>query len=200
MNFKIILFDAAGVLFPVNKVVGVALEQKFNLSEEALDPMWSGIYRQLSRGTLTTDEFLDTFAGNYHIPRSDVTRQDFVAVFEEALTPMPGMNDLLTRLSERDVTLAILSDTVEMFASAREKLGYFKYFDRQFLSFQTGYSKPNPLAYQAVIDYYKIKPGEIYFIDDKPANLEAAEKLGMSGIVFTNTQLLSEALENLNIL
>lgn len=200
MKTKVVLFDASGVLFPANKVVGEDLMRRFKLSEEAMRPMWQGLYRDYGSGKVTTAEFLSTFATMYNLPAADVTEDIFTESFLRALSPMPGMEDVLKRLSQTDVTLAMLSDTTPMYAQARHDSFFSQYFDKIFLSFEIGYRKPDVEAYQAVTDYYKIPANEVFFIDDNQTNIDAALAYGMQAVVFTNAQTLTSRLEEAGIL
>lgn len=200
MKFKIVLFDAVGVLFPANTVVGDDLARRFNLSTDELLKMWKGIYPEYTVGKLTTAEFLDTFAQTFNIPRSDVTEEVFTESFKKSLSPMPGMEDILKKLSATDIKMAMLSDTAEMFADARRNWLFSEYFDHIFMSFEIGYKKPDPHAYQAVLDYYKVQPEEIFFIDDLAGNIDAAKQLGLDGATFTNSEQLARELQQAGIL
>lgn len=194
MEIKVVLFDAAGVLFPANKVVGKELGKTFNLSPDELSDMWSGMYKDLSTGVLSTQDFLKLFAERYNIPLKRVSADSFTSSFEHALEPMPGIENILKTLSE-NITLAILSDTAEMFMNARMKLSYFSYFEKQFLSFEIGALKPDPKTYQAVLDYYDIKPEQIFFTDDRIVNVEGAKKVEIDAELFTNVTTLTEQLQ-----
>ena len=196
MKIKIVLFDAVGVLFPANTVVGDDLAARFNLSEEELSLMWKGFYQEYVLGKLTTSEFLDTFAATYHIPREQVTEEVFTESFLRALSPIPGMEDVLRKLNDTGPTVAMLSDTAEMFAQARRTSLFSEYFDHIFLSFEIGYKKPDPRAFQAVIDYYQVKPEEIFFVDDLQVNIDAAKQLGMNGAVFNDAEALAKKLSS----
>jgi len=200
MSIKIILFDAVGVLFPVNTVVGDDLGKRFHLTEEQLAKMWKGFYPDYAVGKLSTDEFLDTFAATYNLPRQEVTKEVFTESFQKALSPMPGMNDILAGLQKSEATLAMLSDTSEMFADARRSWLFSEYFDHIFLSFEIGYKKPDIHAFQAVTDYYKIRPDEVFFIDDNLGNVKAATKYGMTATAFTDAKALIKKLEDIGIL
>lgn len=197
---KIVLFDAVGVLFPKNTVVGDDLAAQFNLSEVQLTHMWKGFYPEYATGKLTTEQFLETFANTYNIPREQVTTDVFTRSFLRALTPMPGMEAILRALQNTTTTLAMLSDTSEMFADARRKWLFSEYFDHIFLSFEIGYKKPDARAFQAVLDYYRVKPDEVLFIDDTAENVTAAQHLGMHVIQFTDSKQLTQALNTAKIL
>jgi epoxide hydrolase-like predicted phosphatase len=49
--------------------------------------------------------------------------------------------------------------------------------------------KPNPRIYQIALDALSVAPGRAVFLDDHPANVAAAEQLGMRGIVVGDDRL-----------
>ena len=61
-NIKILLFDAAGVLFEANKVVSEDIQATLGLTPEQQMPMWTGVYKQLSTGKVTLEEFFSQAA------------------------------------------------------------------------------------------------------------------------------------------
>lgn len=61
-----------------------------------------------------------------------------------------------------------------------------KYFDRVVLSYQEAIAKPDPRIYQLVCERLEVEPSECVFADDNEVNVDAANKIGMHGIVFTN--------------
>ncbi len=197
---KLLLFDADGVLFKTDTAVSRGLTHKFGLSDDNLGPMWRGLYNQLSRGTFTTDEFLKQFAHMYNLAPDDVHLDDFVVAYKEALKPMPGIEELLDDLSARHHTMALLSDTSEMFHMSRRDLRLFQHFDNQFLSYETGHRKPDELAYRKVIDHYHLKPKDVLFIDDSATNIAGAQRLGIDGIQFEGTTKLRKMLRGRSML
>lgn len=61
-----------------------------------------------------------------------------------------------------------------------------KYFDRVVLSYQEAIAKPDPRIYQLVCERLGVEPSECVFADDNEINVDAANKIGMHGIVFTS--------------
>ncbi len=55
-------------------------------------------------------------------------------------------------------------------------------------SAEVGLLKPDPRIYQIVLDQLKLPAGECVFVDDKPANVQAAQSLGMKGVLCRETQ------------
>ncbi len=59
--------------------------------------------------------------------------------------------------------------------------------------------KPDMEIYEYVLKELNAKSEECVFIDDKAENIEAAEKLGIHGIVFENKEQLKQDLEELGV-
>ncbi len=60
-------------------------------------------------------------------------------------------------------------------------------FDDILLSWEVEMVKPNPEIYKLAAKKLNLKPGECIFVDDNVTNVEAAEKLGMTGVLFDDT-------------
>ncbi len=48
--------------------------------------------------------------------------------------------------------------------------------------------KPDPRIYQIILEQLGLPANECIFVDDKPINIEAAQALGMKGVLCRNTQ------------
>ena len=59
--------------------------------------------------------------------------------------------------------------------------------------------KPEVEIYKLLLDRYHFVPQECVFIDDRPENIEAAEKLGITGIQFQNQQQAKRRLLELGV-
>ena len=93
--------------------------------------------------------------------------------------------------------LAVLSNTIEPHAKPVRESGLFEPFDYVFLSHEIGLRKPDPAAYQHVVETMKVDPEKSVFIDDDPENVEAATQLGMHGVVAKDEKQVIEDLESL---
>lgn len=61
-------------------------------------------------------------------------------------------------------------------------------------------TKPDLAIYQLLIDRNQLAPQECVFIDDSPANVEAANELGIHGLLFTSAEQFEEDLQDLGVL
>ena len=60
--------------------------------------------------------------------------------------------------------------------------------------------KPDPRIYEILIDRYRIDPRHAIFIDDVAENVDAAQRLGIYGIQFTDPDALRTELVALKLL
>jgi putative hydrolase of the HAD superfamily len=60
-------------------------------------------------------------------------------------------------------------------------LGYADLFDDCFYSYELGVAKPDPAYFRAVLERLHLPAGEVLFVDDNAANVEAARAVGLRG-------------------
>jgi putative hydrolase of the HAD superfamily len=59
-------------------------------------------------------------------------------------------------------------------------------FERVFSSHLIGHRKPEPAAYQVVLDYLQMPPAQTWFFDDNHDNVDAANKMGIHAVLVTS--------------
>jgi putative hydrolase of the HAD superfamily len=94
-------------------------------------------------------------------------------------------------LKQRGILTAILSnmgDTV--LANMLRELPWLGRFDVQVWSYQLRIAKPDAAIYRHVLKQLGTRPEETLIIDDKQVNVDAANALGMKGVLFTNVDQL----------
>ena len=84
-------------------------------------------------------------------------------------------------------------------APASQRFPFINDFDGSIVSGHEGVCKPDPAIYALLFERYSITPERAVFIDDKLENVEAARRLGMHGIHFTDPQALPSALRALGL-
>jgi epoxide hydrolase-like predicted phosphatase len=70
-------------------------------------------------------------------------------------------------------------------------------FDALIVSAEVGIMKPDPRIYRIALEQLKVEPHEAIFVDDTPANVEAARSLGMQGIQFRDPEQTLDKLKEL---
>ncbi len=76
---------------------------------------------------------------------------------------------------------------------------FFRLFPIRIYSYRVGASKPDPLIYREALKACKVRAENAVYIDDVPAYAEAAQRLGMTGIVFHSSEQLQSDLRELGI-
>ncbi|MFF9478035.1 HAD family hydrolase [Streptomyces sp. NPDC014733] len=66
--------------------------------------------------------------------------------------------------------------------------GLLDVVDAIVLSYEVGYSKPDPRIYASALQRVGSRPAETLFIDDTPGHVATARSLGMAGHVHTSTR------------
>lgn len=98
----------------------------------------------------------------------------------------PYAMDLIAHFREQGCSIYYLSNySEEMYHQTKDTLKFIEDFDGGIFSYKEKCVKPQEEIYNRLIKRYNIVPGESVFYDDRPENIETAEKLGIHGVVFT---------------
>ncbi len=131
--------------------------------------------------------------------RVDVPYDEFFPMYGDIFTEIPATCDLLRRLHSR-YPLYLLSDTNEIhFGYVRETVGILRVFQEFIVSFQVGAMKPDPRIYGEALRRSSLPATACVFIDDRPANVEGAARVGMHALLFQSPEQLAAELTALGV-
>src|ERR1700737_1810158 len=129
-----------------------------------------------------------------------LTFEQFTEVWNRALDPEPIQSERFLERLSKSYRLALLSNTDPIHMSQEEnRFPFFRFFPIRIYSYRVGASKPDPLIYREALRACKVRAEEVVYIDDIAAYAEAAQRLGMSGIVFQSPEQLQSDFRNLGI-
>ncbi|MCX6153276.1 MAG: HAD family phosphatase [Candidatus Kapabacteria bacterium] len=197
-NIKLIILDYGGVLYEINlkrmmSEFGNLSSNKDTIRSEAINEL----IINYEEGKIETNNFRAQAKELLGISAPDVAFDKawlsiLVAEFPESI----GIVSQLQKVA----TLALLSNTSALHYSkfSVESKELFEYFDKIFLSFQVGATKPKPEIYQSVLDHYNLIPEDCFFVDDDFNNIEGARKLGFKVFHINENNRLSDFLHMLN--
>ncbi|MGC3994175.1 MAG: HAD-IA family hydrolase [Propionicimonas sp.] len=122
--------------------------------------------------------------------------------FLHSVTGMvPGTAAVIAELAGSGVRLGALTNWVEeTFLLTRDRFGVLDRFADIVVSGSEGIAKPDPAIFRLACERMGVEPEEAVFIDDAPANVEAATALGMTGLRFTDAGHLRSDLLGLGLL
>lgn len=66
--------------------------------------------------------------------------------------------------------------------------------DKMYLSYQIGYTKPDPRIFEFMLEDSGMNPEETLFVDDGKANIERGKELGLHVLLVENATDWREAL------
>ena len=99
-------------------------------------------------------------------------------------TVRPWMLDIVKKLKQASIRVAILSDQTKWLDEFAKKHGFFQLFERIFNSYYLGMCKRDLALFDYVVAEMRVKPEEALLIDDNQENIERAKQRGLQGILF----------------
>ncbi len=182
MGIKAIIFDYGGVIGddPYWTWLGKNIE---NLDEKR--EYFHKISLAVDACEISTEEFVRGIAVKAGMPDEKVERE-----IRELLKVYPEVKSLLAELKPK-YKIALLSNFIfDWLDPVLRSNDLYQFFDVPIISTTVRMRKPDPEIYKLTLSKLGIDPGESIFIDDRPKNLETAEKLGMKTILFSSPQEL----------
>ena len=198
---KALIFDLGNVVFNVDMDLipihwaensGIPLEKIKNYFEKDKN------FDKFERGDLTEEEFREITNKNFGM---NLNEKDF----DEGLTALyldetDDINFLLKELKKNYRIIALSNTNIIHKRVWREKYkDTMDQFEKIFSSHEINTRKPESEPYLIALDYLKMKPEEVIFLDDKEENIEPAKTLGMKTItVKSPIQMRKELNEIIN--
>jgi 2-haloacid dehalogenase len=113
--------------------------------------------------------------------------------FDEAVGVLRGVRAAGLRC------LALSNMEPATFATRRARFGFMDWFDGFVISGIEGVAKPDRRIFQILLRRYRLEPAATVFIDDSPANVQAARGLGMTALRYTSAGRLRGQLRSLGL-
>lgn len=198
-----IIFDFGGVLLNINPLL--ALEEFVKLSGIGREELWERlvnekIFEKYDTGEYTSDRFRDELR---RILDKNATDQQLDDAWNALLLDFPVERVRLLQSLQPNYRVFLLSNTNEIHFK-KYTLDFLiingfemgTLFEKLYLSYEIGIHKPEAGIYAFVLENSKLIAGESLFIDDSPANVEAAAKLGFEGLHLSNGQEITAFFSN----
>jgi 2-haloacid dehalogenase len=136
-----------------------------------------------------------------HPDRAEMIDAWFERFDEMMAGPIAGTVDILAELREREVPVYALSNwSTETFPFAQRRFEFLQWFRTIFLSAEVRLVKPDPQIFKYFCEKFALSPEQIIYIDDLQHNVEAANRIGMHAIRFTDPVSLRQELVQLGLL
>jgi putative hydrolase of the HAD superfamily len=184
---KLYIFDMGGV---VSRNTNVRAEVSAYLEFDGAEMM-----------EFARDDFIELTTGKIDV-------QEFTRRFSQKSGRLIE-DDLLSRFFDpeldRDVVaiidtlkhgarVVVGTNTITPHYNIHLQKGDYQFFDAVYASHLIGLAKPDPAFFTYILDQEGFSPEETVFVDDLPANVEAACALGIYAFVFTDAGKLKKDL------
>jgi HAD superfamily hydrolase (TIGR01509 family) len=190
---KAVIFDLNGV-FMLSPKLSDRFESDFKVSKEIFLPALAEIMDKVRKPNAGP-------AFNYWKPcieewAINFDEKQFWDYWFNAETESPEMIALAKELKQKGIKVIILSNNFKERSSFYQQYPSLKEAaDKFYYSWQTGFIKPDPGAWQNVLEDNNLKPKECIYFDDQDKNLKAAESLGIKAHMFVDAITTKEILK-----
>lgn len=104
---------------------------------------------------------------------------------------------LAGELKKKEVKIFVLSNADEELAVQQKSQFAFlsEVLDHFYYSGKTGFVKPDPQAFQLILQENNLKPAEVIYFDDNAKHVAAAQALGIKSHVFVSAEDIKQKIE-----
>lgn len=185
-NIKNIVFDFGGVLINLDRQACIDSFKRLGLDIGSMIGCYAqtGLFLQLERGEVSPAGFRDEIRRMSGKALSD---EEIDRAWNAFLLDIPQYKlDLLAGLRKTHRVLMLSNTNIIHFSQVRrtqfETGGRTMddYFEKCYLSYEIGLTKPYPEVFEYMLADARILPHETLFIDDGEANIETARSMGFA--------------------
>lgn len=128
---------------------------------------------------------------------------DFAGVILQGVQPDGTVlinRELLTMLKplKEEYDLCIYTSSFDLLHNTQVHSALSSLFKRIFFAKQLNWPKSEPESYVKLAQDLGVKPSEMFFVDDSPFNITAAQQAGVSAVLFQSNYDLTEQLPQLS--
>ena len=185
-NISCVLFDLGGVVINWHDSWFIQeVSKDFQLQKEKLSEEFHKNLPDIATGRIEEKEFWYNIGKELESPKLrnlNVSLLD--KIFRKRVSLNNSVMSLSRNLSQKGVTVGILSNTEPVTYSVVEDLFSLNHFKYKFLSYKIGHLKPDPEIYNHVIDNIPFPKEELFFIDDLKSNVESARSAGIDSVQY----------------
>ncbi len=128
----------------------------------------------------------------------NLSEQEFWDYWFKAEVQSDAMIAFTKELRSKGIKVFLLSNNF------KERAEYYDHYpwlhdaiDKAYFSWQTGFVKPDPQAWELVLKENNLMPEDCVYFDDQEKNLKAAESIGIKSFMFTNEAELEQSVRKL---
>ncbi|KAJ5672846.1 hypothetical protein N7507_001973 [Penicillium longicatenatum] len=178
-SYKAIIFDMGDVLFRWEPRLSTKIPTD-TLRTIAHSELWY----QYEQGGISSDQCYQRLSEMYGF-----SCEEIASTFRQStgcLKPDPAMTDFLHELKGRQLPIYMMTNIPRLDFDQLRSVDYaWGLIDEIFASGYLGMRKPDGRFYEHVLAKIGVAASEVIFVDDREENVEAAQRLGMTGFLFS---------------
>ena len=191
-EIKAVVFDYGGVVAHADRQHLVTfLKKTFHTADDKIDDAVASARKVHNSGGSELG-FWEDFASECNVTLPDDWMKQFKNCLNESVKLDDSVLKLIAELKEKNVTVALLTNSHASRAKVVEKLNLF---DPIILAGEFNLKKPDPKVYEITLDKLGLSGDECLVIDNKQANIESAAKCNMATHLFTSSEELKQVLQ-----
>lgn len=180
-----VVFDMGNVLLDFNPARYLA---QYVEREEDREPVRRALFGSVEwvmtdHGTMDDAGLIRAACGR--LPeRLHGTVENIVGHWYQDMPAYPGIGGVIRSLKDEGYRLYVLSNVCGHYDVMRRNIPHIERFDGEFISSDWRLLKPEPAIFTAFCQHFSLVPAQCFFLDDQPANVYGAQRIGMKGMVY----------------
>jgi putative hydrolase of the HAD superfamily len=197
-EIRALFWDVGGVLLSnawdhVERDLAIA---HFQLDKAGFEAQHKELVPAFEQGRLNLDEYLERSV--FYQART-FTREEFKQFMFSLSKPKTEVLGIARGLSFKYFTATLNNESRELNQYRIQTFGLADFCELFVSSCFVGVCKPDERIYRLALDLIQHAPGECCFIDDRPANIEVAAKVGMRTVLMQDPEQLRSDLQGLGV-
>ncbi|MCF7862011.1 HAD family phosphatase [Candidatus Woesearchaeota archaeon] len=178
-----IIFDYGGVIGSDADTILNVLLKKHGFSEGEATGFWKKHWHMMKLGHKSVDELW-----------ADVG-QSLALEYESMITCNQEVLKICRQLKDQGYSMGVLANEIKEWMEVKRRKAHLdEIFDIVYSSADIHVSKPQRQAYEIILNDLNAAPEDTLFIDNMQRNLDAADKLGIHTLLFTDAEKLRKDL------
>jgi glucose-1-phosphatase len=190
-RFDSLVFDLGKVIIdfdPMRAIRRLEGRTPYRAPELLAKMKETDVVNRFESGGLTSEEFYTEISRHLKL---GVSFEEFIPIWSDIFVDELILDTLFFERLKPRYRLVLLSNTNAMHAAfLRSRFPVLQVFDRQVFSHEVGAMKPSEKIYKAASEAARTTPERMFYVDDIPAYVEAASRLGWVAVPFLGKERL----------
>jgi putative hydrolase of the HAD superfamily len=170
--------------------------EKFQLQKADFETRHKETVAPFEEGKITLDQYLERTV--FYQARK-FGKEEFKSYMFSLSKPKPEVLEFARTLAGKCLMATINNESREMNEYRIKQFALSPILDLFVSSCYVGMRKPDEKIYRLALDLIQMEPDQCCFIDDRPANIEGAAKVGMRTVLMRDLAQLKKDLQGLGV-